>query len=145
MATIGVGMLGYAFMGKAHSNAYRKIAYLTWPPPLEPRLVGIAGRNAEAVQQAAERYGFEYGTDDWRRLIADDSIGLFDNSGPNALHAEPTIAAAQAGTARLAHRAQYRRQRGSAQGVPVMIPRSFCRCLWWSSKDIIDRRHGAIL
>ena len=97
MATIGVGMLGYAFMGKAHSNAYRKIAYLTWPPPLEPKLVGIAGRDPEAVQQAAERYGFEYGTDDWRRLIADDSIGLFDNSGPNALHAEPTIAAAQAG------------------------------------------------
>ena len=66
MATIGVGMLGYAFMGKAHSNAYRKIAYLTWPPPLEPKLVGIAGRNQEAVQEAADRYGFEYGTDDWR-------------------------------------------------------------------------------
>ena len=97
MATIGVGMLGYAFMGKAHSNAYRKIAYLTWPPPLEPKLVGIAGRSPEAVQEAADRYGFEYGTDDWRRLVADESIGLFDNSGPNALHAEPTIAAAQAG------------------------------------------------
>ena len=97
MATIGVGMLGYAFMGKAHSNAYRKIAYLTWPPPLEPKLVGIAGRNLEAVQEAADRYGFEYGTDDWRRLVADESIGLFDNGGPNALHAEPTIAAAQAG------------------------------------------------
>src|SRR5450759_409002 len=38
MAEIGVGMLGYAFMGKAHSNAYKKIAYITWPPPLEPRL-----------------------------------------------------------------------------------------------------------
>jgi predicted dehydrogenase len=97
MATIGVGMLGYAFMGKAHSNAYRKISYLTWPPPLEPKLVGIAGRNAEAVQEAADRYGFEYGTDDWRDLVADSSIGLFDNSGPNALHAEPTIAAAQTG------------------------------------------------
>ena len=97
MATIGVGMLGYAFMGKAHSNAYRKISYITWPPLLEPKLVGIAGRNPEAVQEAADRYGFEYGTDDWRRLVADDSIGLFDNSGPNALHAEPTIAAAQAG------------------------------------------------
>ena len=97
MATIGVGMLGYAFMGKAHSNAYRKIAYLTWPPPLEPKLVGIAGRNLEAVQEAANRYGFEYGTDDWRRLVADESIGLFDNGGPNALHAEPTIAAARAG------------------------------------------------
>jgi hypothetical protein len=43
MAEIGVGMLGYAFMGKAHSNAFKKIAYMTWPPPLVPRLVGIAG------------------------------------------------------------------------------------------------------
>ena len=59
--------------------------------------MGIAGRSPEAVQEAADRYGFEYGTDDWRRLVADESIGLFDNSGPNALHAEPTIAAAQAG------------------------------------------------
>ena len=38
VAPIGVGMLGYAFMGKAHSNALRKIAYLTWPPPYLPRL-----------------------------------------------------------------------------------------------------------
>src|SRR6266536_1134811 len=97
MAEIGVGMLGYAFMGKAHSNAFKKIAYMTWPPPLEPKLVGIAGRNTEAVGEAAERYGFEYATDDWRRLVADESIGLFDNLGPNALHAEPTIAAAEAG------------------------------------------------
>ena len=59
--------------------------------------MGIAGRNPEAVQEAADRYGFEYGTDDWRRLVVDESIGMFDNSGPNALHAEPTIAAAQAG------------------------------------------------
>src|SRR5437764_3495403 len=97
MAEIGVGMLGYAFMGKAHSNAFKKIAYMTWPPPLVPRLVGIAGRNEEAVGQAAERYGFERATGDCRDLIADDRIGLFDNLGPNSLHAEPTIAAAEAG------------------------------------------------
>jgi predicted dehydrogenase len=97
MAEIGVGMLGYAFMGKAHSNAFKKIAYMTWPPPLVPRLVGIAGRNEEAVGEAAERYGYEYATGDWRELIADDRIGLFDNGGPNSLHAEPTIAAAEAG------------------------------------------------
>ena len=46
---IGVGMLGYAFMGKAHANAYRKLAYMTWPPPLMPRLVSLAGRDEEAV------------------------------------------------------------------------------------------------
>jgi len=97
MAEIGIGMLGYAFMGKAHSNAYKKIAYITWPPPLEPRLVGVAGRNEEAVGEAAKRYGYEYATTDWRELVADDRIGLFDNSAPNSLHAEPTIAAAEAG------------------------------------------------
>jgi predicted dehydrogenase len=94
---IGVGMLGYAFMGKAHSNAFHKIAYMTWPPPLVPRLVAIAGRNEEAVTDAATRYGFERSTTDWHELVADPEIGLFDNLGPNALHAEPTIAAAEAG------------------------------------------------
>jgi predicted dehydrogenase len=97
MAEIGVGMLGYAFMGKAHSNAFKSIAYMTWPPPLEPKLVGIAGRNEAAVADAATRYGYEYATSDWRELVADDRIGLFDNGGPNSLHAEPTIAAAEAG------------------------------------------------
>jgi predicted dehydrogenase len=97
MAEIGVGMLGYAFMGKAHSNAFRKIGYITWPPPLEPRLVGIAGRNEQAVAEAAARYGYDYATTEWRDLVADERIGLFDNGGPNSLHAEPTIAAAEAG------------------------------------------------
>ncbi|HVS84729.1 MAG TPA: Gfo/Idh/MocA family oxidoreductase [Gaiellaceae bacterium] len=97
MSEIGVGMLGYAFMGKAHSNAFRKLSYVMWPPPLEPRLVGIAGRNGQAVEEAAQRYGWEYATTDWRDLVADERIGLFDNGGPNALHAEPTIAAAEAG------------------------------------------------
>ena len=97
IAEIGVGMLGYAFMGKAHSNAFRKIAYMTWPPPLVPRLVAIAGRNEEAVADAARRYGYERSTTDWRDIVADPAIGLFDNGGPNSLHAEPTIAAAEAG------------------------------------------------
>jgi predicted dehydrogenase len=94
---IGVGMLGYAFMGKAHSNAYKTIAYMTWPPPLRPELVAIAGRNEEAVAEAARRYGFAGYVTDWHELLSDDRIQLFDNSGPNNLHAEPTIAAAEAG------------------------------------------------
>src|SRR5258708_28132325 len=97
VAEIGIGMLGYAFMGKAHWNAFKKTPYITWPPPLEPRLVGIAGRNEKAVGEAAKRYGYEYATTDWRELVADDRIGLFDNGAPNSLHAEPTIAAAEAG------------------------------------------------
>ncbi len=94
---IGVGMLGYAFMGKAHSNAYKTLAYMTWPPPLMPQLVAIAGRNEEAVAEAARRYGFADHVTDWKALVADPRVELFDNSGPNNLHAEPTIAAAEAG------------------------------------------------
>src|ERR671924_2370313 len=94
---IGIGMLGYAFMGKAHSNAYKTLAYMPWPPPLLPRLVAIAGRNEDAVAEAARRYGFAEHVTDWKALVADDRIGLFDNAGPNNLHAEPTIAAAEAG------------------------------------------------
>jgi predicted dehydrogenase len=94
---IGVGMLGYAFMGKAHSNAYKTLAYMTWPPPLMPNLVAIAGRNEEAVSEAARRYGFAEYVTDWKALMGDDRVQLFDNSGPNNLHAEPTIAAAEAG------------------------------------------------
>ena len=85
--TIGVGMLGYAFMGKAHSNAFRKIAYMTWPPPFVPKLVSISGRNEEAVKAAAERYGYERYTTDWQEQVADPEIGLFDNGGPNIVHA----------------------------------------------------------
>jgi predicted dehydrogenase len=94
---IGVGMLGYAFMGKAHVNGYRTLSYMAYPTPLQPRLVSIAGRNEEAVAAAAERYGFERYVTDWRELVADPEVELFDNSGPNNLHAEPTIAAAEAG------------------------------------------------
>jgi predicted dehydrogenase len=95
--SIGVGMLGYAFMGKAHSNAYKTLAYMTWPPPLVPELVAIAGRDEAAVAEAARRYGFAEHVTDWHALIADERVQLFDNSGPNNLHAEPTIAAAEAG------------------------------------------------
>ena len=88
---IGVGMLGYAFMGKAHSNALRKIPYMVEPLPAVPALVAICGRNEAAVRDAAARYGFQMYCTDWRDLIQDDAIQLFDNGGPNDTHAEPAL------------------------------------------------------
>jgi predicted dehydrogenase len=93
---IGVGMLGYEFMGRAHARAYGMVGQVC-APPASPRLVALAGRTGERVEAAAARYGFDRATTDWRELVADEAVGLFDNSGPNHLHAEPTIAAAQAG------------------------------------------------
>ena len=95
--TVGIGMLGYGFMGKAHSNAYKTLAYMTWPPPLMPQLVAIAGRNPEGVAGAARRYGFAEHVTDWRQLIAHERVQVFDNSSTNDFHAEPSVAAAEAG------------------------------------------------
>lgn len=94
---IGVGMLGYAFMGKSHTNAYKTIPYMMYPPPAIPKLIAMAGRNEQAVALAAQRFGYAKYYTDWRDMMADDEVQLFDNGGPNNAHAEPSIAAAQAG------------------------------------------------
>lgn len=94
---VGVGMLGYAFMGKAHTNAFKSIPYMMYPPPAVPELVAICGRDEDAVSEAARRYGYAGYYTDWREMLADDRLQLFDNGGPNNVHAEPSIVAAEAG------------------------------------------------
>lgn len=94
---VGIGMLGYAFMGKAHTNGFKKMPYMMYPPVAIPRLVAIAGRSKDAVEEAARRYGYEKAYTDWRRLIDDPDVQVLDNSGPNNLHLEPNLAAARAG------------------------------------------------
>lgn len=94
---IGIGMLGYAFMGKAHSHAMLNIAHMMYPPPAIPKLVGIAGRNEEAVAEAAKRYGYDGYYTNWQAMLDNDDIQLFDNGGPNDAHAAPCIAAAERG------------------------------------------------
>ena len=126
--TVGVGMLGYGFMGKAHSNAYKTLAYMTWPPPLMPQLVSIAGRNEEAVAAAAGRYGFADHVTDWKKLSRTRGSASSTTPGPNNFHAEPTIAAAEAGKhvicekplGRTADEAYETWQRVAATGVKAM-------------------------
>lgn len=92
--SIGIGMLGYGSMGRAHSTALRQVPQLL---PITPRLVALCGRQPDAVAKAAHRYGFEGYYTDWRQMIEDERIELFSNLAPNGAHAEPCILAAQAG------------------------------------------------
>ncbi len=94
---VGVGVLGPAFMGRAHADAYRRLESLERPPPVACDLVAIAGRDAAATAASARRYGFDHAVSDWRALVEDPAVGVFDNVAPNHLHAEPTVAAAEAG------------------------------------------------
>ncbi|HYI99974.1 MAG TPA: Gfo/Idh/MocA family oxidoreductase [Thermoleophilaceae bacterium] len=98
-AVLGIGMLGHGFMGKAHVHALRSFSYLapSQSNAPEPRLVALGGHDPERTAAAARRYGFECSTTDWRKLVTDPEIALFDNAGPNDLHAEPTMAALRAG------------------------------------------------
>jgi predicted dehydrogenase len=88
-------MLGMGSMGRAHSSAFRRIAQVR--PGAEPRLLALACRSAEKGQAFANRFGFAAWRERWEDLIADERITLFDNTGPNGVHAEPCIAAARAG------------------------------------------------
>ena len=94
---VGVGVLGYAFMGKAHSYAYKTMSYIYWPPPAIPRLVAMSGRNEARLAEAARRYGYERYYTDWHKLIKDPDVELFDNAAPNNMHKDPCIEAAEEG------------------------------------------------
>src|SRR4051812_32213427 len=94
---IGVGMIGYGFMGKAHTAAYQRFPALFWPPPARVRLAAIAGRTAPEVAEAAQRFGFERAYTDWRDLVADPAVTLVDNVTGQRSHAAPSIAALEAG------------------------------------------------
>lgn len=94
---LGIGMLGYNFMGKSHTNGYKKLPYIYYPPPAIPVLKGICGRNENAVKEHAERFGYEYGTTDWKKLLDDPGIDVFDNCGPNNIHRSPCIYSLEAG------------------------------------------------
>ena len=96
MATVNVGMLGYGFMGKAHSNAFRQVRHF-FPGKLAPRMRVICGTHHQKLQQAALQYGWEETETDWRKVVERKDIDIIDICTPNHLHAEQAIAAAAAG------------------------------------------------
>jgi predicted dehydrogenase len=91
-----VGMVGYAFMGAAHSQAWRTVNH-AFDLPLRARMVAIAGRDTRKVAAAAARLGWSESVTDWRELIARDDIDLIDVCTPGDSHCEIAVAALRAG------------------------------------------------
>ncbi|MGO8670230.1 MAG: Gfo/Idh/MocA family protein [Capsulimonadaceae bacterium] len=94
---IRIGLVGYKFMGKAHSNAYRQVLRFFDDLTVVPVMKAICGRDRAGTEHAAQVFGWETAETDWRRLIDRDDIDLIDISAPGSVHAEVAIAAAQAG------------------------------------------------
>lgn len=93
---LNIGMIGYGFMGKAHTNAYATVGNF-FELEYEPVLKALCARNAEKAQAFADNWGYESVETDWRALIARDDIDAVDICVPNNLHKEISIAAAEAG------------------------------------------------
>ena len=96
MKKLNIGLIGYGFMGRAHSNAFRKVSNFF---DLEYELVlkAVCARDLAKVKAFASKWGFESSETDWRKLINRDDIDLVDIACPNDMHKEIAIAAAKAG------------------------------------------------
>jgi len=94
--TLNVGMVGYGFMGRAHSNAFRQ-APKFFDLPYEPVLKAVSARNLDRVSRFAENWGYLSTESDWRQMVSRNDIDLIDIAAPNDMHAEIAMAAAKAG------------------------------------------------
>ncbi len=97
MKKLNVGLIGAGFMGKAHSLAYMAMPMFFWPAPAIPVRKTIVDVTDSIAAEAAQRFGFEKSTSDWRSVVEDPEIDIIDIATPNHLHAEIAIAAAAAG------------------------------------------------
>ncbi|TLS52882.1 Gfo/Idh/MocA family oxidoreductase [Paenibacillus antri] len=96
MGEIRVGMIGYKFMGKAHSHAYRDLP-MFFPETTKPVMAALCGRDEAGVSAAAKQFGWDGYTTDWRELVKRDDIDLIDINAPSDAHKDIAIAAAAAG------------------------------------------------
>ncbi|GIP26802.1 oxidoreductase [Paenibacillus sp. J23TS9] len=96
MKQIHVGMVGYKFMGKAHSHAYRDIP-MFFPNTIQPVMQAVCGRDADGVSKAAKQFGWNEYVTDWKELVQREDIDLIDINAPSDMHKEITLAAAKAG------------------------------------------------
>jgi predicted dehydrogenase len=153
---LGVGMVGYAFMGAAHSQAWRTVPHV-FDLPLRPALAALCGRNAAAVRAAADRLGWAATETDWRALVKRDDVQLVDICTPGEFHAEVAIAALEAGkhvlcekplanTLAEAEAMAAAADRAAAQGVRAMTGFNYRRvpAIALARQLVTDGRIGAI-
>ena len=94
--TLNIGLVGYGFMGRTHSNAFLQ-APRFFDLAYKPVLKAVCARNPDRLKGFASNWGYESVETDWRALVARDDIDIIDIASPNDTHAEIAIAAARAG------------------------------------------------
>jgi myo-inositol 2-dehydrogenase/D-chiro-inositol 1-dehydrogenase len=135
MKTLNIGLVGYGFMGRAHSNAYRKVNQF-FDLPYRPVLKAAAARDKGKVGAFAERWGYERAHTDWRAMVDDPEIDLIDIASPNDTHAEIAIAAAEAGKMILCEKPLARNLEEAKKMVEAVREKGVRTMVWYNYRRI---------
>jgi predicted dehydrogenase len=132
---LNIGMIGYGFMGRAHSNAYRRVGNF-FDLELEPVLRAACGRNKAKTQAFADRWGYETIETDWKKLVARPDIDAVDICVPNDLHMEIAIAAAKAGKIILCEKPLARNAKEGVKMVAAVEKAGVPNMVWYNYRWI---------
>ncbi len=132
---LNIGMVGYGFMGRTHSNAFSQVSHF-FDTPYQPVLKTICARDGAKAAAFAETWGYEKSVTDWRKLVNDKSIDLIDIASPNDTHMEIAIAAAKAGKMVMCEKPLGRNAKESAKMVEAVEKAGVPNMVWYNYRRV---------
>ncbi len=132
---LNIGMVGYGFMGRAHSNAYRKVNNF-FDLEYQPVLKAACGRNKAKTKEFADRWGYESVETDWKALVQREDIDAIDICVPNDLHMEIAVAAAKAGKAVLTEKPIARNAKEGGKMVAAVEKAGVPNMVWYNYRRV---------
>ncbi len=133
--TLNIGMIGYGFMGRAHSNAYRKVSNF-FDLEYQPVLKAACARDAAKIKAFADKWGYESTETDWRRLVERKDIDAVDICVPNDLHREMALACAAAGKMILCEKPLARTSQEGADMVAAVEKAKVANMVWYNYRRV---------
>ena len=133
---LNIGLVGYGFMGRTHSNGYKRVNDFFGDLAYRPVLKAICGRNSERTEAFASQWGYESTESDWKALIARDDIDAIDICTPNDSHAAIAIAAAEVGKMVLCEKPLARTTEESLPMVEAVEKAGVANTVWYNYRRI---------
>jgi myo-inositol 2-dehydrogenase/D-chiro-inositol 1-dehydrogenase len=132
---LNIGMVGYGFMGRTHSNAFSQVGHF-FDLPYEPVLKVACARNADKLKPFADQWGYQETETDWRKLVARKDIDLIDIASPNDTHLEIAIAAAEAGKMVMCEKPLGRSAAESKKMVDAVEKAKVANMVWYNYRRV---------